>query len=217
VTAETHLRPAGVLFFLLGVGFITVTMLAASMAPAYDFNGAAISDLGVIDQTALLFNTLLVVIGVLNLTGGYLYYRWHGRAWLFALYVIAGVGTVGAGLFPLSSGALHSIFAAVAFVFYNLEGLGTAAELTGPMRILGLVAGAIGLLYTVLMVIGDAGDPAAFGPIGHGGTERMIAYPVTLWLIALGGYLMAGSLDAADRGPGTAQTDDQALLEAQRH
>jgi len=30
-----------------------------------------------------------------------------------------------------------------------------------------------------------------FGPIGHGGTERMIAYPAMLWLLAFGGYLMA--------------------------
>jgi hypothetical protein len=30
-----------------------------------------------------------------------------------------------------------------------------------------------------------------FGPPGHGGTERMIAYPAMLWLLAFGGYLMA--------------------------
>lgn len=27
--------------------------------------------------------------------------------------------------------------------------------------------------------------------IGHGGTERMIVYPAMVWLLALGGYLMA--------------------------
>ena len=191
VAAFTDHRPSGVLFFLLGVAFITVTMLAASIAPAYDFKAAAISDLGVIDQTALMFNTLLVAMGVLNIAGGYLYYRPHGRAWLLALYVIAGIGTLGAGLFPLSTGGLHATFALVAFLFYNLEALGTAAVLAGPMRILGLFAGAVGLVYTVLMVIGDSGNPAVFGPIGHGGSERMIAYPVMLWLVGFGGYLMA--------------------------
>jgi hypothetical protein len=60
------------------------------------------------------------------------------------------------------------------------------------MRVLGLLAGAIGLAFTVLMVIEDAGNPAVFGPAGHGGAERMIAYPVMLWLLAFGGYLMAG-------------------------
>ena len=33
--------------------------------------------------------------------------------------------------------------------------------------------------------------PAAFGPIGHGGTERMIVYPAMLWMLAFGGHLMA--------------------------
>lgn len=41
------------------------------------------------------------------------------------------------------------------------------------------------------MVIGDAGNTAVFGPIGHGGAERMIVYPAMLWMMAFGGYLMA--------------------------
>jgi hypothetical protein len=40
------------------------------------------------------------------------------------------------------------------------------------------------------MVIGDSGNTAVFGPIGHGGAERMIVHPVMLWLLAFGGYLM---------------------------
>jgi hypothetical membrane protein len=189
------LRVPGVLLFLVGFAFITVTMLLASIVPAYDYQGAAISDLGVTAESALWFNILLVVIGVLNIAGGYLYWRSHRRAWLLALYLVAGIGTVGAGLFPLNTGGLHTIFALTAFVFYNLEGLGTATVMAGPMRVLGIIAGAVGLVYTVVMAIGDSGNPAIFGPIGHGGTERMIAYPVMLWLVALGGYLMAQRAD----------------------
>jgi hypothetical protein len=46
-------------------------------------------------------------------------------------------------------------------------------------------------VYVAIMIVGDAGNPAVFGPIGHGGAERMIVYPVMLWMLALGGYLMA--------------------------
>jgi hypothetical protein len=42
-----------------------------------------------------------------------------------------------------------------------------------------------------VMIVGDGGNPAVFGAIGHGGTERMIAYPAMLWLLAFGGSLMA--------------------------
>jgi hypothetical membrane protein len=192
VAASADIRLAGVLLFVLAAAFLIVTMLAASIAPDYDFKGGAISDLGVIDETALLFNGLLVVMGALNITAGYLFYRSHRRIWLLGLYIIAGIGTVGAGLFPLDTGGMHATFALVAFLVYNLEGLGSAAILAGPMRALGFIAGAVGLVYTVLMVIGDSGNTAVFGPYGHGGSERMIAYPVMAWLIALGGYLMAG-------------------------
>jgi hypothetical membrane protein len=191
--AESGLRLPGLLFFVLGAAFLIVTMIAASIAPDYDFKGAAISDLGVIDETALLFNGLLVAMGILNIAGGYLFYRSHHRRWLLGLYVIAGIGTIGAGLFPLSTGGLHSTFALVAFLVYNLEGIGTAAVVAGPMRTLGFLAGTVGLIYTVLMVIGDSGNATVFGPYGHGGSERMIAYPMMLWLVALGGYLMAGA------------------------
>ena len=61
------------------------------------------------------------------------------------------------------------------------------------MRPLSVLAGAVGLVFVVLMIIGDGGNSAAFGAIGHGGTERMIVYPVMLWMLALGGYLIAGS------------------------
>jgi uncharacterized RDD family membrane protein YckC len=61
------------------------------------------------------------------------------------------------------------------------------------MRALSVLAGGVGLVFVVLMVLGDAGNAAAFGPIGHGGTERMSVYPVMLWLVAFGGYLLAKS------------------------
>jgi hypothetical protein len=44
------------------------------------------------------------------------------------------------------------------------------------------------------MVIGDSGNPAIFGVIGHGGSERMIVYPVMLWTLVGGGHLLARSV-----------------------
>jgi anti-sigma-K factor RskA len=49
----------------------------------------------------------------------------------------------------------------------------------------------MGIAFVVVMIIGDGGNPAIFGVIGHGGAERLIVYPVMLWMLALGGYLMA--------------------------
>jgi hypothetical membrane protein len=188
---------AGACFAALGAGFLTAIMLAAAMVPGYDFGAAAISDLGVFPETALLFNVSVVVAGLLNAAGGYFFYRSHGRRWLLALFALAGLGAVGTGLFPLDSGGLHGLFALVAFLFLNLEALGSAAVVAGVARAASVLAGALGLVFVVLMAIGDGGTAAAFGPIGHGGTERMIVYPVMLWLVAAGGYLLGTADESA--------------------
>ena len=91
------------------------------------------------------------------------------------------MGASGAGLIPLNAGGLHGIFALVAFLFFNLEALGCWVLVTGPMRWVSVIAGLVGLAFVVLMVIGDAGNPGVFGPMGHGGAERMIVYPSMLW------------------------------------
>jgi hypothetical membrane protein len=188
---------AGVAFFALAAQFMTVIMLAAAMVPGYDFRGGAISDLGVFAETALLFNASLVLVGLLNLVGGYFFYRTHGKRWLLGVFAVAGVGAIGAGLFPLDTGGLHGLFALLAFLFFNVQALGSATRLTGIVRGLSVLAGVVGIVFVVLMALGDAGNAAAFGPIGHGGTERMIVYPVMLWLVAFGGYLL-GTNDRPD-------------------
>ena len=185
-------RLAGVLLFALAAGFMTVIMLAPSMAPGYDYPGGAISDLGAIPETALLFNAALVVVGALNLVAGWLLARALGRAWILPVFAVAGIGAAGAGVFPLGSGGPHGLFALVAFVAFNLEALASVSITTGPMRMISAGAGVLGMVFVVLMAVGDGGNPAAFGPIGHGGTERMIVYPAMLWMLAFGGYLMGG-------------------------
>jgi hypothetical membrane protein len=197
-TATTERRVAGLLLFVLAAQFMTVIMLAASILPAYDYSGAAISDLGVFKETALLFNASLLAVGLLNIVGGLLFYRSHRRPWVLATYVLAGVGAIGAGLITLGTSDLHSLFALVAFVCFNLEAIATGGIVNGPLRAVSILAGLVGFVFVVLMVIGDGGNTAAFGAIGHGGTERMIVYPAMLWMLALGGYLMAATDREAD-------------------
>ena len=189
--AIARMRLTGVLLFTLAAQFMTVIMLGASIAPGYDVSGGAISDLGVIGETALLFNVSLVVVGVLNVAAGLLLYRASGRRTILAVFGVAGLGAFGAGLVSLDVSGLHGIFALAAFLFFNIEAILTGAVVSGPMRAVSWIAGLLGIGFVVIMVIGDAGNPGVFGAIGHGGAERMIVYPVMLWLMAFGGYLMA--------------------------
>jgi hypothetical membrane protein len=193
----TDLRLPGALLFILAAQFMTVIMLGTSMAPGYDVSGGAISDLGTINETALLFNLSLVVTGILNVAAGLLLYLATGRRSILAVFTLAGLGAAGAGLVPLDRSDLHGIFALLAFLFFNVEAIVIGAAVTGPMRAVSWIAGLVGIGFVVLMVIGDAGNPGVFGAIGHGGAERMIVYPVMLWMLAFGGYLMGTGSDMA--------------------
>jgi hypothetical membrane protein len=194
---RTGLRLAGLFLFILAAGFMTAIMLAASMAPGYDVAGGAISDLGTFPETAALFNITLVAVGALNVAGGILLQRATGRGWILPVFAVAGLGAAGAGLVPLNTSDLHGIFALVAFLFFNIEALACASLVSGPMSWVSVFAGLIGFVYVAIMVIGDGGNPAVFGAIGHGGAERMIVYPAMLWMMAFGGYLMAAREDDA--------------------
>ena len=188
--SHRSVRLAGFFLFLLAAQFMVSIMLAASIAPDYDIRGGAISDLGVIPESAVLFNGTLLAVGILNVLGGYLLFRARGSSWIVVLFGLAGIGAAGAGVVPLDRGDAHSLFALVAFIAFNVEVIGCAGMVAGPMRWLARIAGLTGLIFVVLMVIGDSGTAAAFAPLGHGGTERMIVYPAMLWMLGFGGYLM---------------------------
>ena len=130
---------------------MTVVMAATSMALDYDVQGGAISDLGVIGETAALFDGALLAVGGIEYRGaGISSTAATVEAWIFAIFVLAGLGAIGAGLVPLNTSDVHGIFALVAFVFFNLEALAAATLVAGPMRWVSIVAGLVGLAFVVL-------------------------------------------------------------------
>ena len=189
---------AGLAYFLLAAQFITVITLAAAAAPGYQLRDGAISDLGVIAETALLFYAALLLVGLLNLLGAYYAYRLERGRLLLGVCGIASIGAVGASLLPLSAGGWHGLFALLAFVFFNLEIIGQAMRTdNAALRWTGLVLATIGLVHVVVMAVGDAGSSLVFGPIGHGGVERLIVYPPMLWLMVYGGFRLGRPVPAA--------------------
>lgn len=182
---------AGLILFASAAQSMLVAMLAGALAPEYSLNGNAISDLGVIPQTAAFFNTSLIIAGLLTAAGGWLLRPWLNRDWVVALFVLAGLGTVGVGLATAeASPETHQWLALAAFLGFGLLPAACAAELRGWMRPLSVLAAIVGVAYLVVMILGERTDGAAFGDIGAGGTERMVIYPAMLWMMAFGGYLM---------------------------
>ncbi len=182
---------AGILFFLSSAWFMTSLMISEAIAPGYSMNTNAISDLGTIGQSSLLFNISIFLVGVVNITGGYLYYQSHKKISVLLMFIIAGIGAIGVGIFTLDSPTgLHGLFALAAFLFFNLQAIAVARMINGPLKVISIALGLIGLAYIAVMFVSDSGMIDLFGPIGHGGTERMIVYPSIIWLTVFGGYLM---------------------------
>lgn len=185
---------AGLALFLLPSLFLTALMWGEAMAPGYSVRDNAISDLGIIDETAALFTLTLAATGALSIVGGYFLYSDDRRTGRFLLYILAGVGAIGAGAISLNDpSGLHGLFALLAFLFFNLLPLATIRHVERPLKAIAVVTGTLGMIFLVVMFVSDAGMIDLFGPIGHGGTERMIAYPPMIWMFAYGSMLMSTS------------------------
>jgi hypothetical membrane protein len=183
----------GLIFTLFSAQFLLVLMLGAAIAPAYSIHDNAISDLGVIPQTALLFNTSLFFFGLFMIIAAYFYHHEHNKLWITILFIISGVGAIGVALFPENNPGIHAIFAFIAFVFANIIPIGISTILPKPLKILSIATGILGMIFLIIFMISDINILNLDSLIGYGGWERMIVYPVLLWLVAFGGYCMASS------------------------
>lgn len=182
---------AGLLLAFGAAQFLVMMMLLEATAPGYSMHDNAISDLGTIPETEAWFTLTLFLIGILNVLVGYFLYRvWKSKA-LLLVFILGGIGGMGAALIPLDNPTgLHGLFALVAFLFMNLEAILVGLRLKGSTRFASFLTDAIGLVFLVVMVLVDSGS-LVVASIGHGGVERMIAYPVLLWMVLFGGYLLA--------------------------
>ena len=171
----------GAAFFLAAVTF------GEALAPGYDVHEQPISDLGIITETAILFNLSLIVMGIVMLISGFILHRASPSLVITVIYIIAGIGIVGVGIFDLNSG-IHGLFALISFISINVLAIAVAIRTCGPMRVISTLMGIVGLLGLILHI------SEVNGALGPGGMERVIVYPVILWLLAYSGYLMSNAV-----------------------
>jgi hypothetical protein len=96
---------------------------------------------------------------------------------------------MGAGLIPLDSPiGIHGLFA---FVFLNVEAMVAGRLAKFPLNRISLLLGLLGIIFVPIMIMVGSGSLDVSGSIGHGGAERMIAFPCLLWMLIFGGYLIS--------------------------
>jgi hypothetical membrane protein len=203
----TDLAIGGTLLSIAG-GVILIGIISAeALYPGSYATGAnEISDLGgtrppeglVLQPSAAIFDLSMIAIGLLMAAGALIVHRAFGRPTVSLPIGVLGVAALGVGVFPGNTGAPHALCAMVTFVAGGVAALTSARVVTGPFRVLTSLLGVItlGVLVSYLIL----GDSHPMTPLGVGGIERWIVYPVVIWTIAFGGYL--AGLGGLAAGPG---------------
>jgi hypothetical membrane protein len=189
---------AGLLLSLAGgailMGFITAEALYPGV---YTTHTNTVSHLGaseppnsvVLQPSAAIFDITMLVTGAMILAGAWFAYRALRRKAFAIPTALLGIGTFGVGIFPLTHPTPHTLFALTAFLAGGVAVILSSRVTTPSFRYVWMVLGAVALVATVLGVFFLKWGPVA--ELGEGGIERWIVYPIVLWLVAFGSYLMA--------------------------
>lgn len=195
------LTVAGVLGFM---GIITAEVLYPNYSTRQD-----ISDLGstrppnpvIHEPSATIFNSTMLLTGVIVILSAYLLYRVMDRRGFLITLAVFGVGAFGVGVFPGNVTPWHGLFALMTFFMGGITVLLSTRVVSRPFSLLcGLLGGVSFLLLVSVFVFGlIVGSPHPLAFLGGGGIERWVVYPLILWLLAFGGYLMANSDETAKK------------------
>lgn len=196
-TRERYREAAGLAF--LGTGAVSVlgTITAEALFPEYHTGRNTISRLGttapeqVVRPSATIFNASMIVAGLLVLVAAYCLYRLDWSGPLVGVVSVTGLGVAGVGVFPTQFGAVHAVVAFAAFLGGGAGAVLVGRAVGGPFGYVSGLLGAVSLAALVGFVGLQNGTP-----LGVGGLERWVTYPIQLWAVALGGYLLGTTGEA---------------------
>jgi hypothetical membrane protein len=190
-TRRTAFRLAGALLFLAGA-FALMGIITGEIFYPQDYTTAhsEISDLGATrppdsvtyQPSATIFNTTMIVAGLMVVLGAVAAQRAHGSWWSSVPLALMGVGMVGVGVFPGNNADIHPLFALLTFVSGGVAAILSAVVVRGPFRF-------IAPLFGLVALVSLFGAGTLIPLLGDGGTERWVAYPILLWITGFGGYL----------------------------
>ncbi len=173
---------------------LSEVIYAAYGTGGYNESTNYISDLGAtcpthgpcyIPPSGYLYDTTIVILGLFILAGAYFLQRAFRYKPATAMIALAGIGAIGVGVFPETTGIVHGIFSLIVFLFAGLAALVTANFQRKPLFFFSIILGVVTLVALVLYMGG------IYAGLGAGGMERVVVWPVLLWSIGFGGHLMA--------------------------
>lgn len=192
--------------FIALMGIITAEVLYPNYSTRQD-----ISDLGstrppnpvIHEPSATIFNGTMLVTGALVLVAALFVYRATNRRGFPVVLAIFGFGAFGVGVFPGNVTPWHGLFALLTFFSGGLAVVLSSRVVSRPFSVLCGLFGGISLLFLVSVFFYGLviGGPHPLESLGGGGIERWVVYPLVLWTLAFGGYLLGTADDDLSRSP----------------
>jgi len=186
-------RIAGTVLLVAVAQFLLLLQIAEYLYPNYSTSQNYISDLGatcrsgtctIVQPSAFIFNGSIIVLGILVVISAY-YLQKAFRIKVFSLFILlTGLGAIGVGVFPETTGIIHLVVSFITFIFIGLASLMSYRIVTSPLNYVSIILGVLTLVDMVLFITGNY-----FG-VGVGGMERMIVYPALVWGLAFAGFLI---------------------------
>jgi hypothetical membrane protein len=191
-----YLNAAGALLFIGVLQWFLIVIAAETLFPGYTTRANDLSDLAstvwpnmsLVQPSAMMFNATMLLLGLTLLISASLIYYATEKRLFTTLLAITGLAAMAVGVFPGDTGTIHGLVAMVCFVTAPLSAIAAYRLVNRPLGYFSVVIGVFSLIALFSAVF--LGESSPFLAFGRGGEERAVAYPVLLWMIGFGGYLM---------------------------
>ena len=179
--------------FVGSAQFILAAIVAEALDTGYKFS-QPMNWLGG-GPAAALFNSSLFLLGLFIIVSAYLILRAFKGVqpkfsnWLFwFLLTMTGIGAAGISIFSENFGTAHVIAVRTFWVFAVPAAIMSYKFQKKPFAYVSVVLGVLILAAAVIFLspVNDLG-------LGRGGMQRMIQYPILLWLLGFGANLAGDS------------------------
>ena len=192
-------KVAGVIFFIAVTQFILGLTISEALHPGYSVHDNYITVLG-IGPSAIIFNASAFLLGLLSLVATYFLRYVSNFKTVNRLLFLMAIGAMGVGVFTKNFTLAHGAVSSMAFFFGGLSAIASFKVLKKPLSLISIVLGAMTLGALALFSIGlvasgsftsnEAYDSVFYLGLGPGGMERMIVYPLLIWLAGFAGHLV---------------------------
>ncbi len=187
---------AGLLFFIGAAILVLAAIISEGIDTAYAFSEPMnwLAD----GSAAPIFKSAFFLLGLFTIIGAYLIVRplrqqTFNDKLFWLLMTLTGIGAVGIGVFNEGLGLAHVVAVRMFWVFAIPAAVLSFKFQKKPFAYISVILGMLTLVTVVLFLSSVYVGPSVFLGITRGGMQRMIQYPIFLWLLGFGAQLAAAS------------------------